>query len=177
MPAHGTEPPFTVIRRDGRSRRRSRNCRHASRRKRQAVELPISMPCRARYLRSAEEGIARGLQGLPGFRLDMIREQLASGTKDHADNDPGLRASAIEHRCRWPTSPGRSIRSYGAGSNTTDGTRPRHCPPCSDTLTRRFWLGRCGSSSALGFIRSVRVAFCKASQRKTRNFSYTGGSE
>ena len=45
---------------------------------------------------------------------------------------------ASRRRCRWPTSPGRSIRSYGAGSSTMGDTRHRRCIPCSDTSIRRF---------------------------------------
>jgi hypothetical protein len=32
-------------------------------------------------------------------------------------------------RCRWPTSPGRSIRSYGAGSNNTGDAAPSALHP------------------------------------------------
>jgi RNA-directed DNA polymerase len=51
-------------------------------------------------------------------------------------------------KCLWPTSPGRSIRSFGVGSSTTDGMCPRHWDLSCNMSIRRCRLGLCGSSRA-----------------------------
>ena len=63
-----------------------------------------------------------------------------------------IRDLGIRHRTQMSLADiaRRSIRSYGAGSNTTGDTRPRRCTLCSDTSTRRFWPGRLTPGSSSG---------------------------
>ena len=53
---------------------------------------------------------------------------------------------------------------------------PSACTPCSDTSIRRFWLGRCASSSASRITRSGRAAFFNGSPQSGRISSCIGSS-
>jgi hypothetical protein len=51
---------------------------------------------------------------------------------------------------------------------------PSALAPCPDTLTRRYWLGRGGSSNGSQPIRFASAAFCKSYPGKTRICSCIG---
>jgi len=67
--------------------------------------------------------------------------------------------------------------TFGGGSTTMGDTRHRHLLPCSGTSIRRYWLGRCGSSSASKHTRRVRAISYKNWHGEARISSYIGALE
>ena len=89
------------------------------------------------------------------------------GAESHAGDDPGLEHPATNTAVAGRHRPASSIRSFGGGSSTTGGTRPRRCIPCSDTSIRRLLgLGDAEVQALSRRTRSARVIFFRRLARE-----------
>ena len=100
------------------------------------------------------------------LQLQSRRQPL--GAEGHAGERFGTWTSAVEPQLSLADIAQHINPLLRGWISTMGDTRHRRWPPCSDTSIRRFWLGRCGSSSALKLTGSARAAFCKRLSRPKR---------